>query len=184
MSEGLFRKLLDNLKVELKLQNKLLELLLSEKNKIVHLQIDDLDQLRVGKEDLYHKLTDTKVNRNEIVVPLVESLISQDGSKLEKSEPEKTNLKEVFNGAPSEVKNAYHSISSELKKTLTAVQKLNTENSGLLRQSLGLVSSTISILTAKPQVPNNNYHRDGKVSSATEEEKSPLGVVSSFNRSA
>jgi hypothetical protein len=59
---------------------------------------------------------------------------------------------------------------------------MNKDNSGLLRQSLGLVASTISILTAKPTIDNTNYKKDGKVSDDQENIKA-LGSISSFNRS-
>lgn len=174
MDSTVLKKIIQNLKSELQLQNGLLELLTHERSEIVHLKSEELNKIREKKEGVLTKISINKSAREELMAPLPKPENPKD----------KLTLSKVFSSAPQEIKSTYDSIYGELKKTLEAVQKLNTENSGLLKQSLGLVTSTISILSARPSVENNNYQKDGSQQNKESESLSNLGgPVSSFNRS-
>ena len=172
MDNLLLKGLLDNLTSELKTQTNLLKLLSSERNEIVHLRATELDKVREQKEELLSKLSKNKDKRSEILEPIEKTL-----------DPKKPFLlSSLFESAPKDIKSSYEKISTELKAIAISVQKMNKENAGLLRQTLGLVSSTISIITARPTIDNTNYKKDGKVE-GDQTNVGKLGSVSSFNRS-
>lgn len=174
----LLKKLIDNLKFELKLQSELLELLTLERSEIVHLKSEELDKLRVKKEVLVGKLDENKETRKDLITPITPN-------------PDPKNpltLTQIFETAPESLKTTFSTLAEDLRKTLATVNKLHTENSGLLKQSLSLVSSTISILSARSLVNNTNYQKDGKTTdekdSSSSLGSSNLSAISSFNRSA
>jgi hypothetical protein len=167
----LLNKILSNLTAELDIQKNILKLLTLERTEIVKLRATELDKLRAEKEVLLLKISNNKDQRDKILSSIDRSPI----------EGKAWTLKSLFIEAPQDLLKEYQKVSSELKSTLISIQKMNKDNAGLLRQSLGLVSSTISILTAKPTIDNTNYQKDGKVSDDQENMKA-LGSVSSFNR--
>lgn len=174
MDASVVKKLLQNLQTELQLQTKLLELLTQERSEIVLLKTEELDKIRSKKEDLLLKISQNNETRDTLLIPL----------KAATPKGEKLKLSRVFETAHVDIQSTYKHIRTDLRKVVEAVQKLNSENGSLLKQSLGLVSSTISILTAKPTAQNNNYSRDGKMQEQNQDMPiSKLGSVSSFNRS-
>lgn len=168
----LLKRILSNLTTELDLQKSLLKLLTLERTEIVKLRATELDKLRLNKENLLLFISNNKDSRDNLL------------SSIEKAEVagKSWTLKNLFQDSPKDIAKEYEKISTELKATVGSIQKMNKDNSGLLRQSLGLVASTISILTAKPTIDNTNYKKDGKVSDDQENIKA-LGSISSFNRS-
>jgi len=166
-----FRSLLQVLNKEAKLQDKLLVMLVEERSKIVHLQREELEKLSEKKELLLLELGDLKLDRNQIIQAIVEEF---------KPETNKPKLSDIALCCDDK------SLSSELiskgqslKELVIKVDELNKDNGILLKQSLGLLSTTISLMTARPIVNNASYGRNAKVAAEGEDD---MTVISSFNR--
>lgn len=167
-----FRHLLQVLNKEAKLQDKLLVILADERTKIVHLKREELEKLSEKKESILFDLSVLKKERHNLLLTLTE-LFNLDKTKLKLSEVSKF-------CEDSHLRAAIDAAAANLRNIVTNVNELNTANGVLLKQSLGLLSSTISIMTAKPQANNTSYGRNAKV---TAEDDAEMTIVSSFNRS-
>jgi flagellar biosynthesis/type III secretory pathway chaperone len=167
-----FRHLLQVLNKESKLQDKLLLILAEERSKIVHLQREELEKLSEKKEELLYDLSILKKERHALLSHL---------STAFKVDPAQIKISTITNFCDDKnLSAAINDVASKLREIVVKVNELNASNGILLKQSLGLLSSTISIMTARPQANNTSYGRNAKV--AAEDEKE-LTIVSSFNRS-
>jgi flagellar biosynthesis/type III secretory pathway chaperone len=167
-----FRHLLQILNKEAKLQEKLLVVLADERSKIVHLKREELEKLSEKKEELLFDLTGLKKERHTILITLA-GVFKLDSSKIKLSE-----ITKFCDELP--LKAAINDIAASLRDLVVRANELNAANGLLLKQSLGLLSSTISIMTAKPQANNPSYGRNAKV---TADDEAEISIVSSFNRS-
>ena len=166
-----YRSLLQTLNKEAKLQDKLLAILVEERTKIVHLQREELEKLSEKKETLLFELSDLKLERNN----LFQSIVS--GLDLEIKSPKLPDILKYCEDAG--LRADLGKRGESLKELAIKVSELNKENGVLLKQSLGLISSTISLITAKPVTHNPSYGRNAKIAS---EDESEMTVTSSFNR--
>ena len=167
-----FRSLLQVLNKEAKLQEKLLTLLVEERSQIVHLHREELEKLAAKKEVVLSDLQELKYDRKQVFQTIIAGLNLE--TKAPKLSEAVAHCKDVS------LQTDLTKRSESLKELALNVQALNQENGVLLKQSLGLISSTISIITARPQTSNTSYGRNAKVASDEETENT---IVSSFNRS-
>jgi flagellar biosynthesis/type III secretory pathway chaperone len=178
MSQKGFEKLLANLVKEIRLQEKLLELLTEERNSMVTLKTERIHEIRKKKEVLLSEVHIHAGQRTEILSGL--------GFAIQPKKRSTFRLSDCINTcSDSSLKKQLEDVSSELAACAAAVKKLNLENGDIIRTSLGVVSNTISIINARPTIEDKNYNRDGKVHShGTKRTHSSAGPVSSFTKSA
>lgn len=155
-----FRKLLKVLEREFSYQEKLLEVLVRERAAIVKLNQDELDSLREAKERLLGEMTDLETQRTKIF----------DGLSLELPEGEQPKLSHVLEICPpSEGRGQIQHVGENLKRLATNVRDMNNENAALIRQSLGLIASTIAIMSQSPSTDLPTYTRRGAMTGSTED---------------
>ncbi len=170
----LIRKLVQLLKKELTLQSSLLALLVEERAKILYLKRDELLEINKKKEVITKDLQEQAELRTLILKELSEEFEIDVKKNLI---PQVLAIKDL----DKDTKKELTSLREKLIEVSESSQKLSAENSGLLKHSLSLVSTTLSIMTARPVIDNNNYSKSGKVNSQSEETEV---LVTSFNRSA
>lgn len=153
-----FKQLLKLLQHEFSYQEKLLELLTKERVAIVKLNQDQLDQLTEKKEELIAEAGTVEKRRRAVL----ESLLP------EESEPK---LSAVVAKCPKEEgRNELERIGRELKELATQVRDLNDQNGVLIRQSLGLIASTVAIMTSAPDTDLPTYSAKGSLSSGHQQD--------------
>lgn len=170
----LIRKLVQLLKKELTLQSSLLALLVEERAKILYLKREELLEINKKKEVITKDLQDQAELRTSILKELSEEFVIDVKKNLI---PQVLAIKDLDKDTRKELT----TLREQLIEVSESSQKLAAENSGLLKHSLSLVSTTLSIMTARPVIDNNNYSKSGKVNSQSEETEV---LVTSFNRSA
>lgn len=149
-----FRKLLKVLEREFSYQEKLLELLVRERAAIVKLNQDELDSLREEKERLLGDMVELEQRRTQIFADL----------QLEQPEGQQPKLSDVIQLCPpSEGKGQIQHVGENLKRLAVNVREMNDENSKLIRQSLGLIASTIAIMSQAPETDLPTYSRRGSL---------------------
>jgi flagellar biosynthesis/type III secretory pathway chaperone len=182
MAARTFEKLLSVLTKETRIQEKLLALLAEERTCIVHLRADELNAMQVKKEKFLDELGRHAEERSTIV-----SEISKD-SQPDSTEPKKAKQPKLTDLVPlcedKFLRKKLEDVLRELKTVAPATKKLNTENGDLLKHSLGLVSNTIAILSARPSVEDTTYRKNGRVAGAPDAVAPGSAPISSFNRSA
>ncbi len=167
-----FKSLLQVLNKEAKLQEKLLAMLAEERTQIVHLQREALEDLSERKETVLLDLQSLSNERSFLFKNIKAEF------NLDFKSPKLSEILEFCEDQA--LKSSLSQRGESLKELVVNVNLLNKENGVLLKQSLGLISSTISIMTARPQANNTSYGRNAKVSS---EDESEMTIISSFNRS-
>jgi flagellar biosynthesis/type III secretory pathway chaperone len=176
MSTRSYEKLLGILIKEAKLQEKYLSLLTEERSYIVKMRQEELDQIQGKKDKLLSEITEHSKSRNEVL----ESL----GAISEENPKEKPKLTQVISEcSDSRLRVNLDKTLEELKRTAPLAKKMNADNGDLLKRSLGLVTNTIAILSARPSVEDKNYSKNGKVGSGANEIAPGKAPISSFNRS-
>ncbi|HMO19203.1 MAG TPA: flagellar protein FlgN [Oligoflexia bacterium] len=181
MAANNFEKLLHVLIRESKIQEKLLLLLAEERNHIVYLKADDLNSIQAKKEKLLTELDAQSRERNIVLSTITGE--TEDWVKGQKKK-EAVRLTEIIESCEDvSLRKKLQMVLGDLKKTAPATKKLNAENGDLLKHSLGLVSNTIAILSARPSVEDTNYRKDGRVSGSADGVAQGISPVSSFNRS-
>jgi flagellar biosynthesis/type III secretory pathway chaperone len=168
-----YRALLQTLLKETKIQEKILGLLAEERGRIVHLEREELEKLAEKKEALLNIASELRDSRREIFSELKTLL------RIEDPKPKLTDIADQCD--EEQLRNSLKEAGASLRDVASRVNALNSENGILLKQSLGLLSSTIAIMTAQPQVSNTNYSRNAKI---TADDEAEMTVVSSFNKSA
>jgi len=152
-----FRKLLKLLEKELSYQEKLLELLSKERVAIVKLNQDQLDELRVRKEEILSDVLDIEQRRTEIFAQLASSEAREEPLK----------FSEVLERCPpGEGRGPLKHAGDNLRKVAAQVQEMNQYNGELIKQSLGLIASTVAIMRAAPETDLPTYTQSGSLTSA------------------
>jgi flagellar biosynthesis/type III secretory pathway chaperone len=147
-----FRTLLLVLQRELRQQERLLEALTKERTAIVKLHGEQLEEIQREKEALLNEAQGLEEKR---------SLVLQ---KLSPAVPDKK-LASIVQACPmTDVKQQLSTVGQELKRAAVAVAELNSNNGQLLKQSLGLVGSVLSIMQSTPAGELPTYSPSGQVS--------------------
>lgn len=155
-----FRKLLKLLEKELNYQEKLLELLTRERVAIVKLNQDQLDEIRVAKEKILAEVIDIEQRRKEIFENL--------GAYAKREEPLKfVDVLELC--PPAEGRGHLKHVGENLKKVATSVREMNSYNSDLIKQSLGLIVATIAIMRSTPESDLPTYTPSGTLTKTHED---------------
>ena len=155
-----FRKLIKLLEKELNYQEKLLELLTRERVAIVKLNQDQLDEIQEVKQGILNEVVDIEQRRQEIFTKLAEQ--SQREEPLKFSEV-------VELCPPGEGRGPLQHVGQNLKKVAESVRELNAENGVLIKQSLGLIATTLAIMRAAPEADLPTYTPSGTLSEKAEE---------------
>ncbi len=155
-----FRKLQKLLEKEISYQEKLLELLTRERVAIVKLNQDQLDEIRVAKEQILNEVIDIEGRRKEIFDSLAQSAKREEPLKF-------TDVLELC--PPAEGRGQLKHTGDNLRKVATEVRDMNTYNSTLIKQSLGLIVSTIAIMRSNPDADLPTYTQTGSLSKPQED---------------
>ncbi|MCC6221198.1 MAG: flagellar protein FlgN [Deltaproteobacteria bacterium] len=154
-----FKNLLHCLKAELTKQEEFLRLLTKERTAIVKCDTAELESTNVKKLDLINAAQELEKKRNTII----SSLLSSEQTL------EQIKLSEIVTKCPSVgTQRELDKIRSDLRNIVSAVCALNAENADLIKNSLGLVTSTLAIVQCAPGGDLPTYSKEGKLSSHEE----------------
>ncbi len=151
-----FPKLLRLLQKELSQQEKLLSLLTKERAAIVKLNQEEIDRLAGEKAKVLEGAMDLEEQRAEVYAAVCESL------KADSAEPMKFS-DVVAQCEDRTTKQDLTRVGSELKTLVSSVKKINEGNGDLIKQCMGLIATTVSILTSKPDTDLPTYGSSGKL---------------------
>lgn len=154
-----YRKLLKLLEKELNYQEKLLELLSKERAAIVKLNQDELDALSGAKQDILNEVMDIEARRKEIFFSIAKES-NREGLKF-------NDVLEMC--PPSEGKGQLRHVGENLKRVATSVREMNEQNGQLIKQSLGLIASTLAIMRSAPDTDLPTYTPSGTLTTKTED---------------
>jgi flagellar biosynthesis/type III secretory pathway chaperone len=149
-----FRKLQKVLERELSYQEKLLELLVHERAAIVRMNQDELDRLRADKEQLLWEMKELEERRRSIFTDLQTERASETPLKF-------ADVLAIC--PPAEGKGQLQHVGDNLRKMAVNVKEMNEQNGVLIRQSLGLIASTIAIMTQIPEADLPTYSKKGAI---------------------
>lgn len=167
-----FAKLARLLNKELGLQEKILTILSKERVAIVKLNREDVEAYTAEKEKLLAAATELEDERRKVLDSLQ---VSKDG--------ESPKLADILAACPdTATRTQLTSVGAELKETIVSVKKLNEQNGQLIRQTLGLIASTVAIMSARPDAALPTYGKKAKLSADEDPAFTPRS--SSFTRSA
>lgn len=156
----LFDNLLAELRRESRVQDKLIELLTTEKDSIISVNRPELEKIRKKKESALEAAKSSEVKRN--------SIISEIADKFSEKKPLK--LAEIVELCPEpRIKAALSDCGKHLKDRALTVQKLNTENGDLLKHAQGIVVTTLAILTAQPETDLPTYGQNARLTGNKED---------------
>ncbi len=156
-----YKKLYKIIEKQLINQEKLLGLLAQEKVALVKLNQNDLDKITEAKGKVLEEMNDLEERRIQIFQTISESL------KLDR-EVKFQDL--IDNCPPTESKGKLQHLCDTLKVMSIRVKEVNSNNSELIKSSLGLVASTISIIRSTPEVDLPTYTKGGNLSSGDTED--------------
>ncbi len=157
-----FPKLLRLLQKELSQQEKLLALLTKERAAIVKLNQEELDRISVEKASLLESAVGLEKQRAEVYGRACDEVSSSASSPLKFSE-----LLEFCEERTT--KQGLARVGAELKNLVTSVKTLNEGNGTLIKQCMGLIATTVSILTSKPDTDLPTYGASGKLNGGEED---------------
>ncbi|MCB0323362.1 MAG: flagellar protein FlgN [Bdellovibrionales bacterium] len=169
-----YRKLLRLLQKELSYQDALLSLLVKERTAIVKLNQEEIDKLGAEKEKLLVQSIEVEQQRQTVLKGL------QDEDLAEK----KKFTEIVATCSEPALRQELNMIGKSLKSTVESVKKLNDENGLLIKQCLGLIASTVSILSAQPESDLPTYGASGKLKSDQEDPAFSSRASRGISRSA
>jgi flagellar biosynthesis/type III secretory pathway chaperone len=153
-----FRKLLKTLQRELTHQERLLELLVKERAAIVEMNQERIEAVNEKKAVLLEDAVNLQNER--------EALIQQ----LTSDAPEAPKFEALIESCPEiQVKRDLSAIGASLKETVSSVVEMNSHNSSLIKQALGIVGSTLAIFRSAPGTALPTYTGKGKLTSDTED---------------
>lgn len=149
-----FNRLMRLLEQELIHQEKLLDLLGRERAAIVHLRRDQIESLRQRKEEVLSEAKSVGDKRNEVIRSLL-------GTK-QPNDPLK--FSSVLERCPTQdLRRKLNNIGDQLKSVASTVRDMNSQNGEMIRQSLGLLASTIAIFRAAPGADLPTYNESGSL---------------------
>lgn len=149
-----FRALIGIFKRELSFQEQLLQLLTKERVAIVKLNQEELDLLTAQKERLLEEGRSLEQKRSEIVKQILPEIESATVSVQQL----------IAACSPQDGKRDLTEVCDDLRRVATSVRDMNTENSSLIRQSLGLIATTIAIMKSAPASDLPRYNSSGTTS--------------------
>lgn len=168
-------KLVRILEKELDYQEKLLSLLTKENKAIVKLNREEIEQLNAQKSAVIDSAKELELER----ATLLEAISEHIKKKLEAP----LKLQDIISSCKdTKLRAELATVGTDLKKTAEATQRLNVQNAALIRQSLGLVLSTISIMRSTPDQELPSYGADGGESKP--QERRVPAAASPFTREA
>ena len=158
-----FERLLKMIDKEVGLQEKILKVLAKERTAIVKLNSEQIKIIQQEKEEVLDTAKKIETDRNNLIQSIGKELEFQD---------EKQKLK--FSEIIKECKES--KISSQLKKSANnlrdiakTVKKMNDDNAVLIKQSLGLISSTLCIIQSSPEADLPTYSIKGKITASSDD---------------
>lgn len=151
-----FPKLLRLLQKELSQQEKLLALLSKERAAIVKLNQEEIDRLATEKAKVLEGAMGLEAQRAEVYASVCGSLQN------EKTEPLKF-ADVVQQCEDRNTKQELTRVGAELKSLVSSVKQINDGNGDLIKQCMGLIATTVSILTSKPDTDLPTYGSSGKL---------------------
>jgi flagellar biosynthesis/type III secretory pathway chaperone len=155
-----YRKLLRILQKELSYQDKILRLLSTERAAIVKLDQERILDIGNQKKKLIGEAVALERERASVLEKI--DLPSANGAETEAKKP----FLEVLATCDEKAISAeLQKTGEELKLSAESVKTLNEQNGDLIKQSLGIIASTISIMRSSPASDLPTYGRRGKLSS-------------------
>lgn len=158
---SLFKNLIRVFERELSFQEQLLGLLTKERVAIVKLNQEELDSISVAKERMLEEGRALEQKRSELLSQLLPGI---DEAAL--------NVQQIVNICPPhEGKRELARICDNLKRIASSVRDMNSENSALIRQSLGLIASTIAIMRSGAAAAGDlpTYTKGGALSAGSDD---------------
>ena len=156
-----YRLLLKLLQKELGKQEKLLELLTKERVAIVKLNQEQLNELRTQKERIFSEAREVEVERSSVIAELSLSWNNNAG-RADKKTPIK--FSEIIEHCPdNQTKRELKKVGEDLKAAASNTQELNEHNSQLIKQTLGIIATTISIMRSTPATGLPSYGSTGQL---------------------
>ena len=151
-----YRQLLQLLQRELKQQEKILEVLARERTAVVKLNQEALEKVSQEKSSLLDEARELEKKRTTVIEELSGS-----------SKPVK--LADLLNDCNSQdLKKSLEKVGQDLKKTTLTVKELHENNTVLIRQAMGIVSTTVAILRSAPDTGLPTYGGSGKLRDETD----------------
>lgn len=155
-----FRSLVSLLQRELEKQERLLETLTRERAAIVKLNCEQLEEVQREKQGLLDEVRSLEERRTTTIESLTKNLPAPLPDK---------KLASLVQACPTkELKSQLGAVGEQLKRAATAVRDLNTNNGTLLKQSLGLVSSVLSIFNSSAGTDLPTYTPSGQITDASD----------------
>ena len=146
-----FKTFLSILETEVEAQRKLLDLLTRERAAVVKMNQEELDRLTAEKEALLAKLQQTETQRKATVSSL-------------SSNPRAQRLSDIAARCPArDIRSKLEKTGKLLKDLAMQVRSFGSHNQILLRQALGILSSTISVIRSARGTALPTYEAGGKI---------------------
>jgi len=166
-----FIQLLSILTTELKAQEDLLRLLARERTAIVHVNQEEIEAVSSTKDHLFEDLKKLVTTRNEAIYRLAGKYLSQETIQLDHL---------IAKCPQPKTRAELARVREEIKKSAQAIDELNQLNGQLIRKTLGLVSSTVSLLAGGGAAEAETYLSSGNV--RKEEELNVPALCRSLNK--
>lgn len=165
-----FKQLALLLQKELGFQTALEELLAGERVAIIKLDSERLEQIAKEKDAILQQASQTAERRDAILNKLFAAAASDTPRKL-------SALYEAFEG-DKQLKIELEKLTRNLKEVSTRVQDRNEHNAVLIRQTLGIVTSTISIFRSAVTDELPTYKKTGSLRTPGNDSATPNVLVS------
>lgn len=158
-----FSKLLAVLNNELLKQEDLLNVLWRERAAILHVKHSEIEKVACEKEKLLSELDELVKTRNDVSMRLVNKL--KDDTEANKTE-EGIKLDTLITKCnQSSIQYQLIECRKEIRRTATTIGELNDFNGKLIRKTLGLITSTVAILSGGCYTPT--YSQSGNLEDKT-----------------
>lgn len=149
-----FSQLLGTLNNELEKQESLLKLLVRERSAIVHVNQEEMEVIVPEKEKLLEEIRVLVKIRNESIYRIAERVLNK----------EVVQLDNIIAKCPqSGLRTQLSKAGQEIRRTAHAIEELNEVNGHLIRKTLGLVSSTFSLLSGGGGLEGETYMPSGSM---------------------
>lgn len=146
-----FKTFLSILETEVEAQRKLLDLLTRERAAVVRMNQKELDRLTAEKESLLSKLQQTEAERKSTALSLSGNARAQ-------------RLSDIAARCPArDIRSKLEKTGKLLKDLAMQVRSFGSHNQILLRQALGILSSTISVIRSASGTAVPTYEAGGKI---------------------
>ena len=154
-----YHRLLRFLESEISMQEQLLELLTRERAAIIAVEQEKIQALAEEKERLIGRCQQLGAKRTEF-------LLNETGV----SDQKEIKLRNLVAECPEgQVRQLLSKSLDELSQTAETVAELNRHNGSMIKQSLGLLATTFSILRSAPGVDSPTYSSKGSLKEGEKE---------------